>query len=412
MKSVSYLYFIVVWYVFCEDNCSLNGTLCTDTQQNVLHRISTNEIGEIQEITLQSRQYKIKTLSIEPLAFEILNYLTDNECNEIIKAAKKVGLQSSTTHRNKPTQRYQIFDIDHDNYLNLSEMRITLEQNHDVNLNDNDIIEMYKILEVDKNNDNKLSKKELHAFNPVELANYIENMLLKSKPWKHSRMSKQSWLFYPDNYNEIITNIHHRLYDLFEIYSIPKYILEDSYPLQVVHYPKNGKYNAHYDSSFKKSKPLKCCFVQTNQEKNDNIPCKSCRFMTVLYYLNTVEKGGDTVFPLGNKYYLDKRFNQAAIKTDEQLMEDDTMEKYEPLKWRMSVDNLPEIYCKEENDNLKVKAIKGKALIWFNHLLDEKSQWIGDSDIYSMHTGCPIIKGEKWIANHWIQVDDKPKEFN
>ena len=73
----------------------------------------------------------------------------------------------------------------------------------------------------------------------------------------------------------------------------------------------------------------------------------------------------------------------------------------------MSQNNLPESYCNEKADNLKVKPAKGKALIWFNHLLAAETQWVGDVDIYSMHTGCPVVEGEKWIANHWILVNDE-----
>merc|ERR1712228_737188 len=245
-----------------------------------------------------------------------------------------------------------------------------------------------------------------NLFSPELLVAYIESELLMNKPWKQSRVSKQAWLFYPKDYNQIITNIHHRLYDLFRIYSIPQSIVNDSYTLQIVQYDENGKYNAHYDSTGKEDgKNVQCCFVQTKKEKNRNKPCKSCRYMTILYYLNTVEEGGETVFPLSNKYFHKKKFNEAEINFNEQ---DIDMEKYDPFKWRMSENNLPEKYCNDQTENLKVKAEKGKALIWFNHLLDDETQWIGDVDIYSMHAGCAVIKGNKWIANHWILVDDNP----
>lgn len=267
---------------------------------------------------------------------------------------------------------------------------------------------MYSILDIDLNNDDKISRDEMELFNPSLLEAYIEDELLIDKPWKHSRFSKHAWLFYPDDYNEIITNIHHRLYDLFRIYDIPQIIANDSYTLQVVRYETNGKYNAHYDSTFReKSKGIKCCFVQTQKEKNRNEPCKSCRFMTVLYYLSDVEEGGETVFPLSNRHYHKKQFNRAQVTAKEEFP-DDRMEKYEPFKWRMSENSLPETYCDEWADNLKVKAEKGKALIWFNHLVDDETQWIGNVDIYSMHSGCPVIEGTKWIANHWILVDDEP----
>jgi len=40
--------------------------------------------------------------------------------------------------------------------------------------------------------------------------------------------------------------------------------------------------------------------------------------------------------------------------------------------------------------------------MWYNHLLDEESDWMGDRDGYSVHGGCKIISGHKWAANYWI----------
>lgn len=32
--------------------------------------------------------------------------------------------------------------------------------------------------------------------------------------------------------------------------------------------------------------------------------------------------------------------------------------------------------------------------------------WMGDVFNRSLHGGCDVLKGEKWIANNWINVDD------
>ena len=83
----------------CDDNVA----------PNILQRISTTGIGEVQEISLQSHKYELKTLSFEPLAFEIPNYLTNDECDEIIKMSKRIGLQDSVTHRNKHYGGYKMY---------------------------------------------------------------------------------------------------------------------------------------------------------------------------------------------------------------------------------------------------------------------------------------------------------------
>ena len=317
----------------------------------------------------------------------------------IINSAKASGLRKSVTHRNRQSQGYQIFDVDRNQQLNVSELRITMEQNHDVHLNEAAIIEMLDTLGVDRDHDHELSKSELLDFSPSLFENYIEQQLLPDKPWKHSRMSKQAWRYHPDDYTEVLSRVHRRLTDLLAAHHMPRFIANDSHTRQVVMYGAHGKYNAHYDSHdvSAETKAQPCCLVLPAHRKH--APCKSCRFMTVLYYLSDDVRGGDTVFPLANAYYRGKRFNEAGKEG---------AERFESLRWRMGGHNLPEVYCDAGAGGLKVKAERGKALIWFNHLLDAETQWMGEQDVYSMHAGCPVASGEKWIANHWILVDAVP----
>ena len=57
-----------------------------------------------------------------------------------------------------------------------------------------------------------------------------------------------------------------------------------------------------------------------------------------------------------------------------------------------------------EDAKLIVRAEKGKAVMWYNHLVDDVTQALGQVDEYSLHGGCPVIKGDKWIANFWINI--------
>lgn len=62
--------------------------------------------------------------------------------------------------------------------------------------------------------------------------------------------------------------------------------------------------------------------------------------------------------------------------------------------------------------NLRVKPEKGKAILWYTHLVDEETGWLGESDPYSFHGGCDVVKGTKWIANSWISVsEDRTKDI-
>merc|ERR1711988_2037433 len=76
------------------------------------------------------------------------------------------------------------------------------------------------------------------------------------------------------------------------------------------------------------------------------------RFISTLLYLNTPEGGGETTFP-------------RARNPDGSL-------------------------------HVKVKANKRQAL-WFYDLLPD-----GNADEMSLHSGAPVLQGEKWIAPLWI----------
>lgn len=45
--------------------------------------------------------------------------------------------------------------------------------------------------------------------------------------------------------------------------------------------------------------------------------------------------------------------------------------------------------------------------LWSPPLLTPSSSlgWVGDVDDYSLHGGCLVTRGTKWIANNWINVD-------
>lgn len=63
--------------------------------------------------------------------------------------------------------------------------------------------------------------------------------------------------------------------------------------------------------------------------------------------------------------------------------------------------------CKRANLVLKPK--KGMAVLWYNHHINATDGWMGKLDPYSLHGGCDVKKGEKWISNMWIPA---PYGFN
>ena len=49
-------------------------------------------------------------------------------------------------------------------------------------------------------------------------------------------------------------------------------------------------------------------------------------------------------------------------------------------------------------------------MLWYNHLLSD-DHWLGERDDLSLHGGCDVIKGYKYIANNWIPAPEKENRF-
>ena len=106
--------------------------------------------------------------------------------------------------------------------------------------------------------------------------------------------------------------------------------------LQIVHYSKKQEYSPHHDFTYPSI---------TNRYQPS-------RFATLLFYLNTVQQGGETTFP-------------------------------------RSING-------RNHDGLLVKPVMGKAVLFYNILPD------GNLDDLSQHGSNPVEKGEKWIGNLWL----------
>ena len=62
--------------------------------------------------------------------------------------------------------------------------------------------------------------------------------------------------------------------------------------------------------------------------------------------------------------------------------------------------------------NLVQTPRKGTAVMWYNHHINPHTGWLGDIDLMSVHGGCDVVKGEKWVANMWLTAPyDNWKEY-
>ncbi|XP_065878152.1 probable prolyl 4-hydroxylase 6 [Euphorbia lathyris] len=124
---------------------------------------------------------------------------------------------------------------------------------------------------------------------------------------------------------------------------------ENGESIQILHYEHGQKYEPHFDYFHDKA----------NQELGGH------RIATVLMYLSTVEKGGETVFPNAEE--------QASQLKD--------------ASWSDCA-----------KDGYAVKPRKGDALLFFSLHPD------ATTDPESLHGSCPVIQGEKWSGTKWIHV--------
>ncbi|XP_030850026.1 transmembrane prolyl 4-hydroxylase-like [Strongylocentrotus purpuratus] len=99
-------------------------------------------------------------------------------------------------------------------------------------------------------------------------------------------------------------------------------------------------------------------------------------------YLNDVEEGGETAFP-----YADNATYSAEVAAENEPTTTDLKN-----------------HCHDAN--MVIHPAKGKTVMWYNHLVDPETGWLGAQDKYSLHGGCKVKRGVKWIANNWIAVDD------
>ncbi|KAL9975421.1 hypothetical protein ACROYT_G012582 [Oculina patagonica] len=153
---------------------------------------------------------------------------------------------------------------------------------------------------------------------------------------------------------------------------LPRIFVERSEELQVVNYGVHGHYHAHYDSTDEWDGPVsKCCGGQTGN-------CSLCRYMTVLYYLNDVHRGGETAFPVADE----EDFNQTDYQEKDRS-------------------NLS-FHCYDAN--VVVRPKKGTAVMWYNHMISNVTGLLGPQDVRSLHGGCDVLEGFKWIANNWINA--------
>ncbi|XP_051996429.1 transmembrane prolyl 4-hydroxylase [Xyrauchen texanus] len=351
-----------------------------------LPRIEGIRVGHVQKVSLvPGKVHVMKTLSLKPLLFEIPEFLSEEECSVVVHLAQLKGLMESQVMvpegqeelnqqlNLSPEEIFHFLDLNQDGQLQPHEILTHSRVRDGIWLTSENLKEIYDGLKVDQDGNGLLSLEEFRRLR----SDTFQHFLLQRGVERSQlvRNSRHTWLYQGQGAHWVLQDLRKRVTRLTRL---PYSLVELSEPLQVVRYEQGGHYHAHHDSG--PVYPETAC-AHTRLAANTTSPFQtSCRYITVLFYLNNVEEGGETTFPVADN----RTYEEASlIQNDVDLL--DTRKN-----------------C--DKGNLRVKPTKGTAVFWYNYLSDGRG-WVGDQDEYSLHGGCVVTRGTKWVANNWINVD-------
>ncbi|CAH3176946.1 unnamed protein product [Porites lobata] len=380
-------------------HCSSSDKTCAKDDHFKLVRLPGMRTGHVSWLELEKgRKYKLITRAMRPLLFEIPSFLSDEECDHIISLAKKIGLYPSVISRDQfrkeelekamqeadsnatldakdsVAQDFNTWDIDKDGFIDNLEVNssfngFVLSANPKFNVINN--FQMSLSL-------GKVSSTLFRQWNLKKALSYMA--YLKKSSAQHSfRFSDQAWLRQDRTADHVLRRLHERIIKLTKL---PRKIIQGSEDMQVVRYQAFGHYHAHFDSGLELNTP--CCHQNPSLRPPQ---CRICRFITILYYLNDVEQGGETAFPVADNF---------TVKWKD-------LENAEAVEYNLSIN------CHAAN--LVIPPKKGTAIMWYNNFIDADSGLLGKLDRNSLHGGCDVIKGEKWIANNWLTAPTENSKY-
>ncbi|KAA8593420.1 hypothetical protein FQN60_009536 [Etheostoma spectabile] len=324
-----------------------------------LTRLEGIRVGHVQKVSLvPGKVHEMRTLSMKPLLFEIPGFLSEDECRVVMQLAQLKGLIESQLMVQdgqeelakelnlSPEEIFNLLDINQDGQLQLHEILTHSRVRDGIWLTPENLREIYAGLKADKDGNGLLSLEEFRL-----LSNDAFQRFLLQQGVKRSQLvrnSRHTWLYQGKGAHQALQDIKTKVTRLTRL---PPALVDLSEPLQVVRYEEGGHYHAHHDSG--PVYPETAC-THTRLAANTSTPFEtSCRYITVLFYLNSVEGGGETAFPVAdNRTY-------------------DEVNDVDLLDTRRNCDK----------------------------------SWVGEQDEYALHGGCMVTHGTKWVANKWINID-------
>ncbi|KAF7659921.1 hypothetical protein LDENG_00291250 [Lucifuga dentata] len=352
-----------------------------------LPRIEGIRVGHVQQVSLiPERTHEIRTLSLKPLLFEIPGFLSEEECRVVVQLAQLKGLMESQMlapgqeqqESNQPLlslsteEVFSLLDLNQDRLLQKQEIVSHSRSRDGTWLSPENLRQILGGLEAGLTAGTLTLEEFKRVYDATQRAGQQHSGRLQGQV---KQRSKHTWLYQGPGSHHVLQTLRKRVTSLTRL---PSALVELSEPLQVIRYEHRDFSNAHHDSS-----PAHAETACTHTRLAGNTSAfteVNCRYLTVLFYLSSVEEGGETTFPVADNRTYDE---EALVQDGVDLT--DTQET-----------------C--GRGNLRVKPKVGTALLWYNHLSDGRG-WMGELDEYSIHGDCPVSHGVKWVTKSWVNVD-------
>lgn len=356
------------------------------SQSFSLHRMEGIRVGHVQHVSVvPDRTHQMKTLSLKPLLFEIPGFLSEEECRVVVHLAQLKGLMDSQTatpgHEQAPINQpllslspeevFSLLDLNQDGFLQKHEIVSHSRSQDGTWLSPDNLRQILTGLETSPTGILTLGEFS-RVYNVPQHPQKQRSATLHSH---YKQRNSHTWLFQGKGSHHVLQTLRKRVIALTRL---PSALVELSEPLQVSRYEHGDFTNAHYDSSPSQSESG--CAHTRLAGNTSALTEVSCRYLTVLFYLSSVEDGGESTFPVADNRTYDE---QGLVQDGVDLT--DTQQA-----------------CSK--GNLKLTPTAGTALLWYNHLSDGRG-WMGELDEYSLHGDCPVRRGVKWVANSWVNVD-------
>ncbi|TNM87004.1 hypothetical protein fugu_007234 [Takifugu bimaculatus] len=336
----------------------------------------------------------MKTISLKPLIFEIPGFLTEEECRVVVQLAQLKGLMESQTTAS-PLEReesdqpllslsteevFSLLDLNQDGFIQKEEIVSHSRSQDGTWLNPEKLRQILTGLEANPAGQCMLTLEDFRQV--YNLAQHPMQQPKRNLQRQFKQRSKHTWLYLGPGAHHVLHTLRNRVTSLTRL---PPALVELSEPLQVIRFEQGDFSNAHHDSSLSHSEAA-CSHTRLAGNKSA-LSEVSCRYLTMLFYLSSVEEGGESTFPVADNRTYEE---QASALVQDGVDLTDTQET-----------------C--SRGNLRIKPTAGTALLWYNHLSDGRG-WMGELDEYSLHGECPVRRGVKWVAHSWVNVDPDPQQ--